>query len=391
MAAQRLGRPLAGVERGLLIATVLLVLAEHSLASGSFSGGGDGGALLGGGGAARHACGPTFLTPHRAEPATGFRFLHIPKTGTSFIITLRNQLEACRHKDISCLGMPGGGHRVFRNGLKTSDAHVFFSRPPPGFDSGCGGRLLACQHEIYHVPYEQGWQARNPSFAYATFIREPVAQTISMIMWQCPEARAGTEEGWAHCLQSNWTQTQGQVGFRPRHDPHVKMLLGSKIVARGGKPLQLSAFNLTTALTNLLRLDFFGLTDRWAESICLFHATFGGEPRPSAFLNTRPGESPQPPEWVVEAIRRNTAWDARLYAAASLAFDCRIAQARASEAGPALEACLERYADGPAAAAGVLSEGAAAPDDGPAPRLEAEPWLGARTEPAAAGGSGSLP
>ncbi|GBF93713.1 hypothetical protein Rsub_06816 [Raphidocelis subcapitata] len=286
------------------------------------------------------------LAPRRAQPATGFRFLHIPKTGTSFIITLRNQLEACRHKDISCLGIRGGGRPVIVNGsIINSTANTLFARGPPGFDEACGGRLLACQQEIYHVAYERGWQARYPSFAYVTLIREPVAHAVSMIGWLCPESHAGTAEAWRSCLESDWTQSMGRVGFRPRHDTHLKMLLG---VEYSSRPIQLNAHNVTEALTNLLRLDFFGLTDRWAESVCLFHATFGGEPRPSQFINVRPGDSLKIPDWVVKAIQRNTAWDARLYAEASLAFDCRMAQARASEARPALEACLQKHGNAPA-------------------------------------------
>ena len=33
---------------------------------------------------------------------------------------------------------------------------------------------------------------------------------------------------------------------------------------------------------------YFGMTDRWDESICLFHYWYGGETQPFELLNTRP-------------------------------------------------------------------------------------------------------
>jgi hypothetical protein len=35
---------------------------------------------------------------------------------------------------------------------------------------------------------------------------------------------------------------------------------------------------------------FFGFTDRWEESICLFHKWYGGEPQPFEMKNNRPTE-----------------------------------------------------------------------------------------------------
>lgn len=33
---------------------------------------------------------------------------------------------------------------------------------------------------------------------------------------------------------------------------------------------------------------YFGLTDRWNESICLFHSWYGGKTKPFELLNNRP-------------------------------------------------------------------------------------------------------
>jgi hypothetical protein len=79
------------------------------------------------------------------------RFVHIPKTGTSFIITLRNHLVACKTKDYSCTGILGGGFYGFNNPAGTGDSPFFGGMEDD--DEHCGGVLQACQGDIYHEPF----------------------------------------------------------------------------------------------------------------------------------------------------------------------------------------------------------------------------------------------
>jgi hypothetical protein len=47
--------------------------------------------------------------------------------------------------------------------------------------------------------------------------------------------------------------------------------------------------NLTLAVERISSDQFyFGITDRWKESICLFHAIYGGEMQPFELRNNRP-------------------------------------------------------------------------------------------------------
>ncbi|GBF91345.1 hypothetical protein Rsub_03665 [Raphidocelis subcapitata] len=291
------------------------------------------------------------LTPRRAAPPTGLRFLHIPKTGTSFIITLRNQLDACKHKDISCMGAAGGGLWHFEHSKKEKVySSMFFEKGPPGFDPLCGGNLVACKWGTYHKFYERDFQANNPSFAYVTLIREPVSQTISMAGWKCPSLAEAGDAGWRECLDSAWLDKKYPGNFSTWHDAQTKSLAGINF----NRLTKLNEVNLTTALNNLLKLDFFGVTDRWTESICLFHATFGGEPRPSQFLNVRPGHSPSAPAWVVERVRANTVWDRRLYAAGAAAFQCRVDAVLASDRAASYTACVQKHSAKDAGTPGEL-------------------------------------
>ena len=45
---------------------------------------------------------------------TRLRLMHIPKTGTSFVITLRNYLTSCAVKDVTCPGYSGGNNKDLR-------------------------------------------------------------------------------------------------------------------------------------------------------------------------------------------------------------------------------------------------------------------------------------
>ncbi|GBF98943.1 hypothetical protein Rsub_11735, partial [Raphidocelis subcapitata] len=251
-------RVLAAAFLVLLAPTLAVASSRHSGIGGSSSGGGSGRALLGAAADQQRACAPAMLTPRRAAPPTGFRFLHIPKTGTSFIITLRNQLDACKHKDISCMGGAGGGVGHYEHGKKVYSS-MFFENAPPGFDPVCGGNLVACQYPTYHKFYDRDFQGNNPSFAYVTLIREPVSHVISMTGWKCASLVEGgdREAGWRECLDGAWSDAKMPGNFSTRHDPQTKLLAGVK--SNGFKTL--NEVNLTTALTNLLKLDFFGVTD----------------------------------------------------------------------------------------------------------------------------------
>ena len=91
------------------------------------------------------------------------RFMHIPKTGTSFILLLRNYLTACQLKDWTCPGDLGG-----------FDADV---RPPKNVSSAtlsCNGRLIACDGRTYHA----GLRPRV-GFNWVTLLRHPLDRTMS--------------------------------------------------------------------------------------------------------------------------------------------------------------------------------------------------------------------
>ena len=68
----------------------------------------------------------------------------------------------------------------------------------------------------------------------------------------------------------------------------TKMMLGEFC----GRKLEIDEMQYAEAERRLRTgLAFIGLTEYWDLSICLFHAMFGGAPRPGSFANTRRGDA----------------------------------------------------------------------------------------------------
>mmetsp|Transcript_14924 Transcript_14924/g.32083 ORF Transcript_14924/g.32083 Transcript_14924/m.32083 type:complete len:363 (+) Transcript_14924:65-1153(+) len=77
--------------------------------------------------------------------------------------------------------------------------------------------------------------------------------------------------------------------FAEPHIPNcqIKMLLGH----RCHHYVEPSELDVNLALQRISSPSFyFGLTDRWDESICLFHSWYGGEMKPFELLNNRPSK-----------------------------------------------------------------------------------------------------
>jgi hypothetical protein len=65
----------------------------------------------------------------------------------------------------------------------------------------------------------------------------------------------------------------------------IKMVLGHRCF----KDVNIIELNLNKAIRRIKRPNFFfGVTDRWAESMCLFHQWYGGSSQPFEMRNNRP-------------------------------------------------------------------------------------------------------
>ncbi len=125
------------------------------------------------------------------------RFLHIPKTGTSFILSLRNYLTVCEVKDKICSGEHGG-----------SDPRLRFPDGTPEYVENCYGRLEACSKTKYHMRFRS-----SPHWNYVTLLRRPLAQVVSGLLYTNGRLRAkGEPEVSAEDFVAEYGNLQVKVG-----------------------------------------------------------------------------------------------------------------------------------------------------------------------------------
>jgi hypothetical protein len=95
-------------------------------------------------------------------------------------------------------------------------------------------------------------------------------------------------------------------------------------------PLSAMPDLLTTAKANLRKTVFFGISDYWSTTLCLFHKELNGPgPRPSEYVNVRPTLSKDPASLSnedVDLLRATVQFDTVLYDEAFQDFTSRAAE-----------------------------------------------------------------
>lgn len=226
-----------------------------------------------------------------------FRWVHIPKTGTSFIITL--WLYATSAIDSS---MP-------RRTIDTAVDSFFHSKCPDCYDFALMSRYplelfspkmhirrpfasLHTSHQPYGSLKPDKWEGTQE----LVFLREPHARVVSafdhdMHMYgnDANKQKIKAEcEGNVTCFAAQ----PGQMGCMTR------MLTGAtcSIHERSDHAVPLEHVGLSKTQTRLEKaklalaaMAFIGLTEEWNESLCRFHQQFGGRPIQEQFQNVRKG------------------------------------------------------------------------------------------------------
>ena len=101
--------------------------------------------------------------------------------------------------------------------------------------------------------------------AYVTMLRSPVPRLLSALRWNCSLAliaagSAGASGAWEECLHR-------PGAYHNKDNFMTRMLLGSYLRLTGISPSHQRAIN--EAFRRLLTFSFFGITEAWAESLCL--------------------------------------------------------------------------------------------------------------------------
>lgn len=210
------------------------------------------------------------LVPY--EPRTPVRWLHVPKTSTSFMTTIMR-----RYCDV---GMDF-----------TLGACVTSSYFQPYFEKLL---RLHCRDSLY-VPAERmpgGDRSMEPSVdhspldawdvphAYGLF-RTPTARMASHYQYFVNRSKEYSPD-----LTLKAFPTERHYLAAPQYQGcQTKMLLGFSC----GHLMNFNASHVDEAQSVLNAMRFVGISDYFDLSVELFHAIFGGEDHPSEHLNNRPG------------------------------------------------------------------------------------------------------
>ena len=108
----------------------------------------------------------------------------------------------------------------------------------------------------------------------------------------------------------------------------TKMVTGTKCADPAGGPPDVAA-----AVARVRAFAFIGLTDRWEESLCLFHSWYGGTTQPYELANNRPSAFGGGREREQDGTGIPPDVDAALFAGATVIFDARIEAAGCASGG----------------------------------------------------------
>lgn len=222
-----------------------------------------------------HTCGCVSPGNEKRRALKKLRWLHFPKTGTSFWSTIYQY--ACRKKgtmdlDISPFWKEQCG--------SCYDFAVKERFPPDEFCDADAFSTLETQHRPLQPAH--GDVPENT----VTFFREPQERLLS----------AAVNSHMSGFSPENFKAARAKC-YTPVLDPHcfvqypgirgcqARMLTGGMCAddnAAKGAPFPV---NVQSALAVVQRLGFIGLTEEWNDSVCLFHKMFGGDVRQEEFKN----------------------------------------------------------------------------------------------------------
>lgn len=185
-------------------------------------------------------------------------YIHTPKTGSSLFTLLRNRMYTCSLKDIPCIGGVGGGipdHMSTdgRNHLPFDISKFNFTSRRDTFLKNTCDKMLNCKHPYFHCEFERCGKRRNK----VTMFRNPYKWFSSYLDWQ-----------WV------WQVSQG---MNPPNLPFT-----SQTNFTTGENKYVKAIEILET-----KYIWWGITDYWNTSVCLFHCELGGEVQESEFQNTR--------------------------------------------------------------------------------------------------------
>ena len=223
----------------------------------------------------------TFETSVRTFPLQNLYWLHVPKTGTSFLATVWNY--ACgQGKEMLDITVSDS----YAPGCAPCYGRALMERYPQ--DEYCTEGVLHSKFTLYHAPISVERIQATGMHVVAMF-RQPTQRLISAHKDhnRAPEfsisERDVLQKACANESAECFARYPGIAGCMTR------MLSGRTCTelshVRGSNPFDGGRAFVGKAKEAVAQLAFVGLTERWNESVCLFHRMFGGSINPGEFMN----------------------------------------------------------------------------------------------------------
>ncbi|CAB9498598.1 unknown protein [Seminavis robusta] len=200
-------------------------------------------------------------------------FVHYQKVGSSLLTLLRNRIPSCTRKDWTCFGTRGGGVDAWMS--RDGQDHFAFTpqsmnvshlseRELDGMET-CNDQFLNCKNEsIFHCSYTNCKHIPNK----VTIFRDPHKWFHSYVdfVWLYHAAKEKPD-------QAMYDSTTARRLVLPKQQ-QIEFTTGTN--------------NVATAL-DILQHEyvFWGITDQWKTTVCLFHCELGGVPGESELRNVR--------------------------------------------------------------------------------------------------------
>lgn len=214
----------------------------------------------------------------RLDAAWPLIWLHVPKTGSSFLNTLVRLPDVCPEAAELL------GDQSFAEFDTNDDLQFMGNTTCPGLTGSIGG----------HVQLGLTFDGGDYDGHGVTMLRQPEQRVISgMRHLSSMFFRDGTIRplhGWHPVdgcttrmlvdeVPDNFGRSDAATACWGRHDSF-----------QVEQPRALSVADVEEAQARLRRFAFVGIQEEWHLSICLIHAMFGGECSAVEFQNTRPGQ-----------------------------------------------------------------------------------------------------
>jgi hypothetical protein len=199
---------------------------------------------------------------------SSIRWYHAPKTGTSFYSTLlfycdRNAMDqdGCLDDDVIIVSSASLTQRNWTHCLPRALAH----------------EPLQAQPHL-NVLSRKAFSSKLPPVV--GLFRDPADRLLSAFY-------AG-RHSMPHQLAAQITSLEEYIHFPGVLGCQAKMLVGYPCFNE--IPLPISPADLLQKAIDVIknRFIFVGITSRWSQTVCLFHAMYGGKIHPCEFKNVRP-------------------------------------------------------------------------------------------------------